>query len=97
MNERIQDRKGFAEEVKVPKDACGGAQTQRAIENFPVGGIAFAPVCIRTPGVIKYACANVIHEFHPLESRVVDAIFRSCNVVIGGKFKITPRTAAQAR
>jgi fumarate hydratase class II len=78
--------KDFLGEVRVPKNAYWGAQTQRAIENFPVSGIVFAPVFIRSLGVIKHACANVNHELHLLESRIADAVIRSCDEVMQGKF-----------
>ena len=73
-------------EVKVPKDAYWGAQTQRGIENFPVSGIVFAPVFVHTLGVIKHACASVNRECDLLESRITDAIIRSCDEVIEGRF-----------
>jgi fumarate hydratase class II len=73
-------------EVKVLKDAYWGAQTQRALENFPVSGIVFPPVFIRSLGVIKHACASVNRDFHLLESNIADAIIRSCDEVIEGKF-----------
>jgi len=73
-------------EVKVPKDAYWGAQTQRGIENFPVSGIVFAPIFVHTLGVIKHACASVNRECHLLESRITDAIIRSCDEVIEGRF-----------
>ena len=73
-------------EVKVPNDAYWGAQTQRGIENFPVSGIVFPPVFIHALGVIKHACASVNRECHLLESRFADAILRSCDEVIEGKF-----------
>ncbi len=85
MNEfRIE--KDSMGEIQVPKDAYWGAQTQRAIENFPVSGIVFAPVFIRSLGVIKHACASVNLELHLLGSQIADAILRSCHEVIEGKF-----------
>jgi fumarate hydratase, class II len=73
-------------EVKVPRDVYWGAQTQRAIENFPVSGIVFAPIFIHTLGVIKHACASINRECHLLEPRLAAAIIRSCEEVIEGKF-----------
>jgi fumarate hydratase class II len=85
MNEyRIE--KDSMGEVKVLKDAYWGAQTQRAIENFPVSGIVFTRVFIRSLGMIKHACASVNREFHLLQSHIADAIIRSSDEVIGGKF-----------
>lgn len=73
-------------EVKVPKDAYWGAQTQRAIENFPVSGIVFAPVFIRSLALIKHACASVNHELGLLEPRIADAVIRACDEVTESKF-----------
>jgi len=73
-------------EVRVPKDAYWGAQTQRGIDNFPVSGMVFTPVFIHSLGMIKQACASVNREFGLLESRLADAIIRSSNEVIEGIF-----------
>src|SRR5512142_1774245 len=47
-------------EIKVPADAYYGAQTQRAVENFPVSGIGFPRRFIRTLALVKYAAAEEI-------------------------------------
>ena len=73
-------------EVKVPKDAYWGSQTQRAMQNFPVSGIVFAPVFIRSLALVKQACASANQELHLLESRIADAVIRSCEEVVQGKF-----------
>ena len=43
-------------EVKVPADALYGAQTQRAVENFPVSGIRFPPRLHPRPGAHQGCC-----------------------------------------
>ena len=43
-------------EVKVPSHALYSAQTQRAVENFPVSGIRFPRVFIRALSLIKATC-----------------------------------------
>mgnify|MGYP001572956327 CR=1 FL=1 len=48
----------YAREVKVPKSAYYGAQTQRAVENFPVSGIGFPPKFIRALAIVKHAAAS---------------------------------------
>jgi fumarate hydratase class II len=73
-------------EVKVPKNAYWGAQTQRAVENFPVSGIVFPAVFIRSMGLIKHACAGVNRDLGLLEPRIAEAIIRACDEIIGGKF-----------
>ncbi len=72
-------------EVKVPADAYWGAQTQRAIENFPVSGFTFPPVFIRSMALIKQACAGVNRDLRLLDARVADAIVRACQEIVDGK------------
>lgn len=73
-------------EIKVPKDAYWGAQTQRAIENFPISGIPFPVVFIRSLGHIKLSCAKVNVELGILDKKRASAIIQACNEVIKGKF-----------
>ena len=47
-------------EVKVPAEALYGAQTQRAVDNFPISGLQFPRSFIRALGMIKGAAAAVI-------------------------------------
>lgn len=46
-------------EVRVPKDALWRAQTQRAVENFPISGRGLERTQIRALGLLKGACAQV--------------------------------------
>ncbi|MDH5203455.1 MAG: class II fumarate hydratase [Nitrospirota bacterium] len=73
-------------EVRVPEDAYWGAQTQRAIENFPISGIPFPVVFIRSLGYIKLSCAKVNFSLRVLDKKIADAITQACNEVIKGKF-----------
>ena len=45
-------------ELKVPADALYGAQTQRAVQNFPISGIPMPREFIRALGLIKSAAAS---------------------------------------
>lgn len=72
-------------DVRVPENAYWGAQTQRAIENFPVSGIRFPEVFIRSLGLIKLACAKANRELGLLDKKRCDAIITSCSEVIDGK------------
>jgi fumarate hydratase class II len=49
-------------EVHVPRDALFGAQTRRALDNFPISGIRFSRRFIEALGAIKLEAANVNHE-----------------------------------
>jgi fumarate hydratase class II len=72
-------------EVKVPKGAYYGAQTQRAVENFPVSGIGFPPRFIRALGLIKLAAATANQELGLLDARAADVIGKAAAEVMEGK------------
>jgi len=73
-------------EVKVPKDAYYGAQTQRAVDNFPVSGIRFSRGFIEALGMIKKNAANVNEELGEINSSISKAIQAAAEEVISGKF-----------
>jgi len=83
--EKYRVEKDYLGEVRVPADAYWGAQTQRAIENFPVSGIRFPRVFIRSLGYIKLACARVNLEDGFLDSGIAEAVVGACREVIEGK------------
>jgi len=61
-------------EVRVPKDALYAAQTQRAVENFPISGVRFSRSFIRALGLVKGAAAYVNKELGYLDSKMAEAI-----------------------
>lgn len=71
-------------EVRVPQDALYGAQTQRAVENFPVSGIRFTRAFIRALGLVKSSAAEVNRDLGILESVRADAVVRAANEVAEG-------------
>jgi len=73
-------------DVKVPVDALYGAQTQRAIENFPVSGIRFPRAFIRALGLIKVAAAEVNAELDMLDTTTAQAIQQAALEVADGKW-----------
>jgi fumarate hydratase class II len=73
-------------EVKVPREAYYGAQTQRAVENFPVSGIRFPRPFIHALATVKYAAAGANEELGLLDSNIADAIRRAAEEVMAGKF-----------
>jgi fumarate hydratase, class II len=73
--------------VRVPKTAYYGAQTQRAMENFPVSGIGFPPRFIRALGLIKFAAAKTNEELRLLDTKVATAIRKAAAEVMEGKHK----------
>ncbi len=73
-------------EVKVPVDALYGAQTQRAVENFPVSGIRFPRVFIRSVGLIKAVAAEVNAGLGLLDAVIAQAIHQAALEVADGKW-----------
>ncbi|MDA8422330.1 MAG: class II fumarate hydratase [Nitrospiraceae bacterium] len=71
-------------EVKVPANALYGAQTQRAIENFPVSGIRFPRVFTRSLGLIKAVAAEVNAGLGLLDAAVAQAIHQAALEVADG-------------
>jgi fumarate hydratase class II len=71
--------------MRVPEAALYGAQTARAVENFPVSGIPFPPSFIRALGIIKRACARANMELGDLDPKVGEAIVGAATEVIDGK------------
>jgi len=73
-------------EVRVPAEALYGAQTQRAVENFPISGIRFLRVFIRALGLIKGSAAEVNAELGLLDAQKARAIQRAAEEVAEGKW-----------
>ena len=72
-------------EVRVPAKAYYGAQTQRAVENFPISGVRFPRRFIRAIGLLKKACAEVNLEKTGLDPKTADAIVRAATEVADGR------------
>ena len=72
-------------EVKVPETAIYGAQTQRAVENFPISQRRFPREFIRALGLIKLAAAEVNRELGLLDERLATPIVQAAQEVIEGK------------
>ena len=72
-------------DVKVPSQALWGAQTQRAVENFPISGRPIPPGMIHAFGRVKRAAALVNMERGRLESRIAQAIVSAATEVAEGK------------
>ncbi len=80
-------------EVRVPSDAYYGAQTQRAVENFPISGWRLPPSMISAMGLVKYACGVANRDLgkltlggkSPLDDPLVDAMLAAASEVADGK------------
>ncbi|GAA1993024.1 class II fumarate hydratase [Microbacterium pumilum] len=73
-------------EVRVPKDALYGAQTQRAVENFPISGDPLEPAQIVALARIKKAAALANKALGTLDSTIAEAIARAADRIIAGEF-----------
>jgi aspartate ammonia-lyase len=70
-------------DVRVPRSALYGAQTQRAVENFPVSGIREPAVFIHAYVVLKKAAALANRELGALDRKRADAIVAACDEILG--------------
>ena len=80
-------------EVRVPAQAYYGAQTQRAVENFPISGLPLPPDLIHAIGLVKYAAGVANRDLgkltssgkNPLTTKQVDAMLAASREVFEGK------------
>jgi aspartate ammonia-lyase len=72
-------------EVRVPFEAYWGAQTQRAVENFPISGIRAHPVFIRASAIVKKAACITNRDLGLLPSDQAGAIISACDEIIAGQ------------
>jgi fumarate hydratase class II len=71
-------------EVEVPRDALFGAQTRRALDNFPVSELRKPRRFVQALGAIKLEAANVNHELGLLDEEVKDAVVEAAEEVVDG-------------
>ncbi len=72
--------------LEVPADKYWGAQTQRSLQNFPIGWERQPVAIVRALGVIKKACAQSNKAAGALDGRLADAIIEAADEVISGRF-----------
>ena len=73
-------------DMQIPDDAYYGAQTQRAVENFPISGITISKSMIQALGKIKRSAAIVNHELGLLDDDRKNAIVQASDEIIEGNF-----------
>ncbi len=81
-------------EVRVPAQAYYGAQTQRAVENFPISGQPLPKELVHAMGLVKYACGVANRDLgkltltgkNRLNDKQVQAMLDACREVAAGKF-----------
>ncbi len=72
-------------EVEVPRDALFGAQTRRALDNFPISDLRKPRRFIEALGAIKLEAANVNYELGLLDEEIKDAIVQAAEEVVDGR------------
>ena len=72
-------------EMRVPAEAYWGAQTQRAVENFPISGERFGRRFVRALGVVKKAAALANLELDLVPAEKVEAIVQAADEVVAGE------------
>lgn len=73
-------------DVEVPADALWGAQTQRAVDNFPVSHQPMPPAFISAVVQVKRAAAQANASLGGLELKTRDAIISACDELLGGRY-----------
>jgi len=73
-------------EVRVPADAKWGAQTQRAVENFPISGLPIERSLIAALAAVKGAAALENARLRVLDRRVANAIHEAAAEVVAGRW-----------
>lgn len=72
-------------ELNVPADALYGAQTQRAVDNFPISGLPMPRQFIRALGLVKAAAAEANGKLGYLKKKQVKAIVQAAQAVASGE------------
>ncbi len=81
-------------DVQVPAQAYYGAQTQRAVENFPISGMTLPPAMIHAMGLVKFACGTANRDLgkltgtgkNPLNDKQVAGMLNACREVAEGQW-----------
>jgi fumarate hydratase, class II len=86
MSSEFRIEKDSMGDVRVPAQAYYGAQTQRAVENFPISGQPLPRPLVRALGLVKVASAIANRELGKLKSEIAEPIIRAAREVAAGKF-----------
>jgi fumarate hydratase class II len=71
--------------MQVPTEAYWGAQTQRAVENFPISDIVFGRRFVRALGVVKKSAARANNDLGHVDDETAEAIVEAADEVIAGE------------
>src|SRR5215467_14630927 len=84
IEERFRSEHDTMGEVRVPSGALYGAQTQRAVENFPISRLRFQRTFIQALGLIKSAAAQANAQLGEISRSQADAIIAAAEGVAKG-------------
>ncbi|MCK5888595.1 MAG: class II fumarate hydratase [Methylococcales bacterium] len=85
MTDQYRIEKDSMGELQVPADALYAAQTQRAINNFPISGLVLPSTFIKTVALIKKHAASANIALGELEPKKGNAIIQAAQQIIGGE------------
>ena len=85
MNSEFRIESDSMGEMRVPAGAYFGAQTARAVENFPISNLRFPRQFIRAVGLIKQHAATANAALGLLPSNIADAVQTAAQEVVEGK------------
>src|SRR5690554_6821734 len=85
MAEEYRIEKDSLGEMRVPADALYAAQTQRAVENFPISGLRLPPRFIAALGLIKREAARTNAELGLLDGAIAEAVAWAADEVAAGR------------
>ena len=85
MKKERQESDAFGK-IKVESDKYWGAQTQRSLKNFKIGGEKMPIPLIRALGIVKLSAAIVNKNMGALKPKIANAIIKASKEVINGKF-----------
>src|SRR5262249_53841222 len=83
--QQFRTEKDSMGEMKVPADAYYGAQTARAVENFPISDLRFSRRFIAAMGLIKWGAAEVNHGLGMIDEKREQLVKQAAQEVIDGK------------
>ncbi len=85
MSEAMRIETDSIGKIEVPGDKYWGAQTQRSLQNFKIGGHRFSHSVIKAFGIVKKAAALTNKELGKLDEKKCSLIVKACDEVIEGK------------
>ena len=86
MSQTTRQEKDSLGYVDVPAAAYYGAQTVRAVENYPISGLRAHPLLIRAFGMVKHAAADANRQLGLIDERRADAIMTAAQEIIDGRW-----------